>query len=269
MEYISTDGLIVSVRDSGENDRLVTMLTPEIGRIRVLVKGGKSIRGGQGTATQLFTHGNYELYKKGELYWFRGGIAERVFFPFRTPVEQSALMYYLSEIAIEITDENEPADEVMRMLLNALYLLYGEADVPGKNPVLIKAAFELRAAVIAGYAPELTDTCALCDGESDVFFFDVDNGRVLCPACVGKLGRDVPIPTGDDRRTQNTFCPMSPATLAAVQYVCQSSQKRLYSFSLAEKQDVSDFSRLAETYILHHLDRGFTTLDFYKTVSSM
>lgn len=27
MEYISTDGLIVSVRDSGENDRLISMLT--------------------------------------------------------------------------------------------------------------------------------------------------------------------------------------------------------------------------------------------------
>lgn len=269
MEYVSTDGLIVSVRDSGENDRTVSMLTPDLGRIRVTVKGGRSIRGGQGAVTQLFTYGNYELTKKNGFYTFRAGVAERVFFPFRTPVENSALMYYLSEIACEITDENEPADEVLRMLLNALYLLYGDAEVARRDPRLIKAAFELRAAVTAGYAPEITPFCAECQKTSDVYFLDVDNGRVLCPACVANLGKNLPLPTEDDRRVQNSFCRMSTSTLAAVQYVCTAPQKRLHSFALAAKEDVSDFCRLAETYMLHHLDRSFPTLDFYKTVSSL
>ena len=268
MEYISTDGLIVSVRDSGENDRLISMLTPTLGRIRVTVKGGRSIRGGQSAVTQLFTYGNFELTKRNGFYSFRGGVAERVFFPFRAPVENSALMYYLSEIASEVTDENEPADEIMRMLLNALYLLYGEAEVTPRDPCLVKAAFEIRAATLAGYAPEVTPDCAECGGESDVYFLDVDNGRVLCPACVARLGQNVPLPAEDDRRVQNTFCRMSASTLAALAYVSSAPQKRLYSFSLPDAQDVREFSKLAETYLLHHLDRSFPTLDFYKSITT-
>jgi hypothetical protein len=39
--------------------------------------------------------------------------------------------------------------------------------------------------------------------------------------------------------------------------------ERLFSFSLSEDGEAEGFARVAETYILSHLGRGFGTLDYY------
>ena len=41
------------------------------------------------------------------------------------------------------------------------------------------------------------------------------------------------------------------------------AEKELFSFSLSEDGEAEGFARVAETYILSHLGRGFGTLDYY------
>ena len=58
MSY-TADGLVLRVKTTGENDKLLTLLTPLQGKITVLVKGGRSLKSGSLSATQLFSYGNY------------------------------------------------------------------------------------------------------------------------------------------------------------------------------------------------------------------
>ena len=60
MSY-TTDGLVLRVHGIGENDKLLILLTPLQGRITVAVKGGRSLKCGSLSATQLFAYGNYEI----------------------------------------------------------------------------------------------------------------------------------------------------------------------------------------------------------------
>ena len=94
---ITTDGLITRSYPSGEHDRIVHLVTPEHGRLSVMVKGGQSKTNRHAAITQLFTYGNYELYhKSGEMYWLRGGSVLHSFYDLTSDLTAMALATYLA-----------------------------------------------------------------------------------------------------------------------------------------------------------------------------
>lgn len=76
----SVDGVVVRVRDVGESDRYLSVLTAEKGRISILSKGSHALRGPQISVSQLFTYGNFEYYRKGTTYILKGGSAIQPFY---------------------------------------------------------------------------------------------------------------------------------------------------------------------------------------------
>ena len=59
--------------------------------------------------------------------------------------------------------------------------------------------------------------------------------------------------------------PLDQGALAAMRHVAYGDPKRLFSFRLEEKS-LSAFADVAEAYLLTQLERGFSTLDFYKSL---
>lgn len=92
---------------------------------------------------------------------------------------------------------------------------------------LVKAAFEWKAMALAGYEPL------------------IDGGAV---------------------RGEGVSLSLSPAALAAVAHIVHGDPKRLFSFRL-EGEELKKFSGAAETYLRTQLERGFATLDYYKSLS--
>ena len=73
MQHESIDGVVVRVRDTGDHDRYLSILTAEKGRISMLAKGSRSLKGGQTAVSQLYTYGNFEYYKRGDFNILKGG----------------------------------------------------------------------------------------------------------------------------------------------------------------------------------------------------
>lgn len=92
---------------------------------------------------------------------------------------------------------------------------------------LVKAAFEWKAMALAGYEPLLED------------------GVV---------------------RGERTALPLTSAALAALDHILHGDPKRLFSFRL-EGKDLERLGDAAETYVYTQLERGFSTLDYYKSLS--
>ena len=175
---ITVNGLITRSYPSGDHDRLIHIMTEDRGRLSVMIKGGGSKRGGATSAcTQLFTYGNYELYSgnNGDLYWLRGGSVLTSFYRLSEDLSRMALASYLCDVASDLTDKNvaeEETAELLRMLLNSLYTL----DRGTKPAALVKGVFELRAAAMMGYRPNLIG-CDVCGtGYPDEAYLDVMNG---------------------------------------------------------------------------------------------
>lgn len=269
---ITTNGLVIRSYPSGNSDRVLHILTEDHGRLSVMVKGGSSKKAGaQDPSTQLFTYGNFELYrgKGGDLYWFRGGSVLIPFYNLTADITHMALATYLCDVADDLTPEEAAEEEtslLLKMLLNSLYVL----DNRQKPATLVKSVFELRSAALMGYCPDLTG-CSLC-GETypENAYFDIMNGRLICADCqtkrnrMGGAGRIEDVP-GE----RNIVCPVSSSVLAAMRFVITAPDKKIFSFSMKDGEEERALERATETFLLNQLERDFDTLHFYRSVADL
>ncbi len=256
------DGLILREIPLGESDKLLEVLCAEEGTVTMIAKGARSLKSHVLTVCSLFNYVNVEYYEKYERRWVSGGSVTRSFFGLFSDLEASALAAYLADVAREITGEGVPAPEILRMTLNSLHLI----ETRKKDLRQIKAVYELFAAAISGFAPDLSG-CGDC-GAEEALWLDVMNGRLLCERCMHKNptpieGQDIAV---DAWGTRSVLLPLDASALASMRYVLSVSVEKVFSFSLSEGESLERFVRACEVYLLHHLERNFDTLDFYHKV---
>ena len=260
----ATDGVITKVTNGTGSDKYLNIITPRRGRISVLVKGSHSPESKTASLSQLFTYGNFEIYQKNDAYWLRGGMIINPFYNLANDITRMAAATYICELANEITDESDECEEILRLLLNTLYLLSkGEKKIP-----IVKGVFELRSMAMSGYFPDVSG-CRCCNKSiSENMYLDVLGGSLLCDDCFKKMGTEVKnIPRDfEDVREASVICRASASVVAALKYVLGSPSEKVFSFDLKDEEDTQMFSKLCETYVTSHLGRGFDSLDFYNSV---
>lgn len=266
---ITANGLVVRSYPSGNSDRIIHILTEDRGRLSVMVKGGASKRMGKTYAsTQLFTYGNYELYRGrgGDLYWYRGGSVLSSFYGLSGDVASVALAAYLCDVAADmIPEETNEADSglLLKDLLNSLYVLSRRM----KSPTLVKAVFELRAASLMGYRPDLSG-CSLCGSPTpEASYLDVMNGCLICSDCQTKRNRIREVGYSDEElRGRNILCPVSSSVLSALRFVSEAPPKKIFSFSMKDAEEESAMERVTEMFLLNQLEKDYDTLHFYRSM---
>ena len=110
--------------------------------------------------------------------------------------------------------------------------------------------FELRAACLSGYTPDLFG-CHIC-GSQEPARFDLSAGQLECSGC-------------RDSQSKGIRMPVSAPMLEAMRYICLCDPKRLFSFHIGE-QSLQQLSSLTEAYLTTQLERGFSALEFYKSL---
>lgn len=256
------DGLVLRETDTGESDKLLTVLTAKEGKVLISAKGVRSVKSKFHALCRLFTYANFEVYEKNGRRWLAGGSVNDSFFNLNADLSALALASYVVQVADEITGEGVEAGDVLRMTLNTLYAIEKKL----KPLPQIKATYELFAAVSAGFAPDLSG-CSACGCEpTDRFWLDVMNGCLVCDACLKKRSMGLPIPEEDELRTRNILLPLDESALAALRYVASAPLSRVLAFGLCDGESLRLFAGATETFLLHHLERDFDTLRFYHSV---
>ena len=245
-------GLVLSELPWGDNDKLLTVLTAEAGKVAVLLKGGSSLKNKAAGACLPMSYSEFVTADRGGRPWVREAIAIESFACIRTDIELTATALYMCEVAAEVCVEGGDESEMLQLMLNTLYAL----DRGIKPRRLVKAAFELRTAVIAGFSPDLL-CCQECGcDEADVMYLDVMDGVRHCAECRKKSNLEKP----REGHTTMLFT-LDKALLDAMRFVCYSNAKRFLSFELTEDAE-SVFAEYCEKYLLNHIEKGFKSLDF-------
>lgn len=107
-----------------------------------------------------------------------------------------SLASYLTELAEAVCAEETVSPEILSLLLNALYALC----YLGKEPRLVKAAYQFRLLALAGFEP-LASACAVCGREApEAPMLDVLRGVVHCGGCKQPGGLSMPLTAAAWRR---------------------------------------------------------------------
>ncbi|MBQ3259118.1 MAG: DNA repair protein RecO [Clostridia bacterium] len=241
---LTTDALIIRENNNiGEADRFVTALTRECGVIQASVRGARRVKNPNGPATQLLCYSRLSLYRGRDKYIVDDAEPLEVFFGVRGQLETLALAQYFCELAGVLCPREEPAEDGLRVLLGALHYLS-----KGTRPVsLIKAVVEMRLLCQAGYAPDLT-ACAACSAEEAAWFSPV-KGTLLCEAC-----------------REAAAIPLSAGVLSAMRHIVYAPPQKWFAFSLSD-EGLAALEHVCERFLLAQVDRGFRTLEFYRTLS--
>lgn len=242
--FLKTDGLVVRQVNYKDNDQILTVLTKEHGLMTLKARGVRSRSSRLKGACQLLAYSEFTIFENRGFHTIDEANAIQMFPELRTDIELLSLASYFAQVAEVLSQEDMPNPELLSLTLNALYALCRRLC----TPELVKAAFELRAACLGGYTPELSG-CAVC-GDPEPDRFDVRGGILCCASCSAGEGLRLPV---------------SPGSLAAMRYLVSCDAKRLFSFRL-EGRAVKELCDLAETYLQTQLERGFYTLDFYKSL---
>ena len=176
----NTDGLILKEQNIGEKDKLVTVLTRHNGLVRAFVRGAKSVKNRKNSSTGMFCYSKLSLYKTKDTYIIDEAEPIELFFELRSDLEKLSLAQYFSELVLTLVQEDEPAEEYLRLILNSLHFL-AKDKMPNEQ---VKAITELRIMCIAGFMPNLI-ACDRCgEYETETMYFDVEDGLLYCENCV-------------------------------------------------------------------------------------
>ncbi len=193
-------GLVLRTTDWSETSRIATVWTRELGKVRVLAKGGRRLRSSFESALDLLTLCRIVLLRKssGGLDLLTEAQVVRRFPGLATRLPALYAAYYVAELLADWTEEYDPHPCLFDEALLALQDLAEPTDAVGPR----LARFELVLLRELGYSP-LLDVCAACHAPASCNgpAFSAAAGGVVCAACA---------PQQRDRR------PLSPACHAAL-----------------------------------------------------
>ena len=244
--YMTIQGIVLRVTDYNDRDALLTLLTTRHGKLTVKARGLRRKNSPLVAPCQLLAYGEFTIFEYRGQYSIQEAHSIELFMPLRRDLTKLSLGTYFAQAAEVLSQEDYPSPELQSLLLNCLYAL-SRLNLPEAQ---VKAVFELRAACLSGYTPDLFG-CHICGSQSPDRF-DLSAGQLECLNC-------------RSRESNGIRLPVTPSLLEAMRYICLCDPKKLFSFQLG-KETMQQLGNLTEAYLTTQLERGFSTLDFYKSL---
>ncbi len=244
--YLTIQALVLRVTDYNDKDALLTVLTAKHGKLTIKARGLRRKNSPLIAPCQLLSFAEFTLFEYRGQYTINEAHSIELFQGLRRDLQKLSLGTYFAQVSEVLSQEDLPNPELQSLCLNCLYAL----DKLGKPEGMVKAVFELRGASLAGYTPDLFG-CHTC-GSQRPDRFDLAEGRLECSQCR----------SGDSRGIR---MPISAGVLEAMRYIVYCNDKKLFSFEVGP-DTLEQLTAVTEGYLTTQLERGFSTLDFYKSL---
>ncbi|MBR1457704.1 MAG: DNA repair protein RecO [Oscillospiraceae bacterium] len=245
--FNTTKALVLREVRYKEADRILTLFTASDGKITAKARGALRKKSKTAAATQQLTYSEMTLFGNRGKWTVNEASLIEAFTGLQTDIARFALGCYFAECLEALSVEDQPDPGMLQLGLNGLYALSS-----GKyEPLLVKAAFELRLMCLSGYEPNV-HACAVCGkAEPEEPALSIDNGCVFCRGC--------------RNASMGYSLPLCEDSLAALRYIVSAPAKQLFSFQLGP-EPLARLSEAAERYLIAHAERRFSTLDYWKSV---
>lgn len=173
-----TDAIILRRHEFGEADRILTLLTPEHGKIRAIAKGARRIKSKLNGHVELFSRVALLIARGRELHVVSQAEQVEAYLALRDDLLRGAYAHYLVELLDRFSEDEEASQPLYGLLDAALHWLCA----PQSDLALVTRFFELRLLRLTGFEPSLFECAAGNEAlEPRDQFFSVVEGGVVCP----------------------------------------------------------------------------------------
>ena len=236
MGTIKMSGIIISENNLGDYDKMLTMLTPGLGKISCVAKGARRQKSALLAGTQFLCFGEYLMYKGANTYNINSCETIEVFYNLRTDLDKLNYAVEMTKIIRDVTEENQNCYKILQLFLNTLYTL-SETD---KNAELIMSIFKIKLLCFLGFTPRITE-CTSCKQKENLQYFSLRDNGFKCEPC---------------SRQDKSCLQMSESTMSAIKYIVMASAKKLYSFNLKD-ESLNELKLIAKLYFNEKLEKEY------------
>lgn len=236
MKTVKTKGIIIAEKVMSDFDKMLTILTPNMGKIECVAKGSRRPKSLLMAGTQFLCFGDYMLYKGGENYSMNSCETIELFYNIRTDLDKLKYAVYITKIINDVTTENQNNYKILQLYLNTLYVI-SNTD---KDLEFVTSIFRLRLLSTIGYRPEIEE-CKTCKEKENLTKFSIRDNGFKCTAC-GKQDKGA--------------IDMSETTKDAIRYIILSDAKKIYSFQVP-KESIEELKIISKLYLTEKLEKEY------------
>ena len=242
MANVKINGIVLSESNMGDFDKMLTILTPNYGKISCVAKGARRPKSALLAGTQMFCFGEYLVYKASQTYHINSVEPIEVFYNLRIDLDKLKYAVHINKIVQDVTHENQNCYKILQLMLNTLYMI-SETD---KNLDMVLSVFKLRLLCILGFTPQVMN-CTNCKEKENLMYFSIRDNGLKCKAC-GKQ--------------DTSTIEISESTLSAIKYTVTAPPKKLYSFNLKDEA-LEEFKLISKLYFNEKLEKEYKLEDLF------
>ena len=174
-----TEAVVLKGYNYGEADRILTLYTPNQGKLRAIAKGVRRTKSRKAGHLDLFTRSNLLMARGRQLDIITQAEMIESFQPMRVDLWRSSHAHYVAELVDSFTADQLANHGIYALTVETLRRL---ASSPKLD--LVVHAFELQLLGLSGYQPQLY-RCLHCNSTilPQTNRFSSKMGGVLCPDC--------------------------------------------------------------------------------------
>ena len=246
-----TEAVVLKQTPLGEADRILTLYTPDAGKVRAVAKGVRRTKSKFGGHLELLNKVSVSISYGRNLDTVNEAVVVQSFRGFRDDLERLSHGLYIGELVYVFSVEQSPNVAVYELLLDTLRWLEDT-----KHLGLLLRHFEIHLLDYSGYRPEII-RCVECRAELEPgdHLFNSTLGGTVCPNCRA---------ASDD-----VLIPISLNAMKVLRFL-----QRERDYAKVESLKVSDtlsheLERLLRAYIRYIMERELKSAEFMNLVSSL
>ena len=174
-----TEAIVLSRTDVGETNRILTVFTPNRGKVAVIAKGVRKPLSRLGPHLEYFTRCRLMLARGRDLDVVTGAETVDAHLGLRNNLEAYGHASHMVEMLNRMTQDRQENQAIYDLLSSSLDLL-----AEGVNPFAVTRHYELALLSLLGYRPELYK-CVVCNAEllAEPNTLTGRLGGMICPRC--------------------------------------------------------------------------------------
>lgn len=180
-----TQAIVIKRTKLGEADRILTLFTPEYGKLRAIAKGSRRPGSKFGGHVELLTHSLLQLARGHNLDIITQAETLNSFMPLKDNLKRMSSGLYICELIDAFSSEDMGDEELFDFIIETLKELSAASNLD-----TVLRYFELHLLEMMGYKPQL-QRCSACNAQLQpgTNSFSSAHGGVLCVEC----GFDEPV----------------------------------------------------------------------------